>query len=167
MDAIDCMKTRRSVRKFTPDPVSDATIEEILECGRWAPSGLNHQPWRVVVITGRDAKERLAACTTHGDIIAAAPCTFAVFLDKSYEYSYVKNVQGMGAFFENVLLAIHALGLGGVWLGQIYENKERVHVALGIHDENWEFMGAIAFGHPAEHGSSDRRPVTNFTRFAT
>ncbi len=165
MDALDCMKTRRSVRKFTSEPVSRAAINEILECGRWAPSGLNHQPWRVLVITNDASRRKLAACTTCGDIITLAPCTLAIFLDTAKKYNYVKNVQGIGAFFENILLAIHALGLGGVWLGQIYENKSKVHEALGITNQCWEFMGAIALGHPAEEGTSDRMQTADFTRF--
>jgi nitroreductase len=165
MDAITCLKTRRSVRRFTVEPVSNDAITEILECGRWAPSGLNHQPWRVIVVKNLEIKQRLAKCTTYGGIINAAPCVFAIFLDVSKKYSYVKNVQGMGEFFENLLLSIHAMGLGGVWLGQIYENKTKVHEVLGVTDSNREFMGAIAFGHPAEEGSSDRGPTTEFTRF--
>ncbi|NMC08234.1 MAG: nitroreductase family protein [Candidatus Lokiarchaeota archaeon] len=165
MDAIECLKTRRSVRSFTKEPVSKAVIEEILECGRWAPSGLNHQPWHVLVITNEAMKQQLATCTTYGHILLSAPCTLAIFLDTTKKYSYVKNVQGIGALFENLLLAIHALGLGGVWLGQIYENKAKVHAVLGITDPSWEFMGAIAFGHPAGQGSSDRKDLASFTRF--
>jgi nitroreductase len=87
-----------------------------------------------------------------------------IFLDTSSGYNYVKSVQSIGAFFENLLLAIHALGLGGVWLGQIYNQKEKVNEILNITDENLEFMGAIAFGKPAEEGSSERKSLDSFVR---
>lgn len=165
MDAIECLKTRRSIRKFADEPVSREMITDILECGRWAPSGINNQPWRVLVVTNSDTKAALSKCTQNGAIIKNAPCVFAIFLDTTTEYNYVKNVQSIGAFFENLLLAIHASGLGGVWLGQIYNQKEKVHEVLGITDPNREFMGAIAFGVPDETGQSDRVPLDDFVQF--
>nr|MDO8118827.1 nitroreductase [Candidatus Sigynarchaeota archaeon] len=165
MDALTCLKTRRSVRKFSPDPVPKVLIDEILECGRWAPSGINVQPWRVLVITRTDVKDALAGCTVDAGIIKVAPCLLAIFLDKAKGYDYVKSVQSIGAFFENLLLAIHAVGLGGVWLGEIYAQKARVHEVLNITEPRWEFMGAIAFGNPAETGESDRVQVEGFTTY--
>ena len=165
MDALECMKTRRSIRKFTDAPVTKEMITESLECGRWAPSGMNHQPWRVFAITNPGTKAALSKCTQNGAIIKNAPCVLAIFLDTSTEYNYVKNVQSIGAFFENLLLAIHASGLGGVWLGQIYNQKDQVHEVLGVTDANREFMGAIAFGYPDQAGESDRVPIEEFVQF--
>ena len=161
MDAIECLKTRRSVRKFEDKPVPKDIIESILECGRWAPSGLNHQPWRVIVVSGDETKNSLAKCTDCDDIVKSAACIFVIYLDQSEEYNYTKNVQGMGAFFENLLLAIHAKGLGGVWLGQIYNQKDQVDIVVGQTNQTWEFMGAIAFGYPTEKGESDRIPLSD------
>jgi nitroreductase len=165
MDAIECLMTRRSVRRWTGDPVPRETIEQILECGRWAPSGINIQPWRVFAVTNEEKKKELATCTDYGKMIENAPCVLAIFLNTEQEYSYVKNVQSMGAFFENILLAIHALGLGGVWVGQIYNNKEAVHEVLGVTDPKMEFMGAIAFGYPKGQGRSDRKELNEFVTF--
>jgi nitroreductase len=149
------------VRKFKDKAVPKELIEDILECGRWAPSGLNHQPWRVIIVSNENAKKSLAKCTDCDDIVKSAPCIFAIYLDQTEEYNYTKNVQGIGAFFQNLLLAIHAKGLGGVWLGQIYNQKEQVDIVLGQTNSNWEFMGAIAFGFPAENGESDRMPLSD------
>jgi nitroreductase len=165
MDALNCIKTRRSVRKFLPELISKEIITEILECGRWTPSGLNHQPWQIYVISNLEIKNELGKCTDCTDIVNEAPHVLVIFLDKSTEYSYEKNLQSIGALFENMLLAIHALGLGGVWLGQIYNQKEDVHKVLKITDPNWEFMGAIAFGKPNEKGESDRRELNEFVKF--
>lgn len=55
------LKTRRSVRAFTPDPVPDDLIDKIIEAARWAPSGANSQPWEFVVIRNQETKDRLAA----------------------------------------------------------------------------------------------------------
>jgi nitroreductase len=165
MDALKCIKTRRSIRKFLPDLISKEIITEILECGRWTPSGLNHQPWQIFVVTNSDLKKELSNCTDCNDIVNEAPHLLVIFLDKNTEYSYEKNLQSIGALFENLLLGIHALGLGGVWLGQIYNQKEDVHKILKISDSNLEFMGAIAFGKPNEKAESERRPLNEFVRF--
>lgn len=58
MDAIDCIKTRQSVRAFKPEPVDRALLEEVFEAARWSPSYKNSQPWEVVVVSGRQ-KEAL------------------------------------------------------------------------------------------------------------
>jgi len=155
MDAILCLKSRRSIRDFESDPIPLDMLLEILECGRWAPSGLNHQPWKIYVIRDSQLKNRLSTCTECAEIIQKAPCVFAIFLDQTETYNYTKNVQSIGALFENLLLAIHALGLGGVWLGQIYNNKEDVHGILEIKDSKLEFMGCIAFGYPKINDDED------------
>jgi nitroreductase len=64
MDVIDAIKSRSSVRAYTDKPVSHNTVEEILDIARWAPSGANMQPWRVIVVTDK-VKERVGtACST-------------------------------------------------------------------------------------------------------
>jgi len=62
-------------------------------------------------------------------------------------YNYVKDVQSIGACIQNMLLAIHSMGLGGVWLGEILKNKEIVNKVLEAPD-SLELMGVIALGHP-------------------
>jgi nitroreductase len=62
MDILDALRERRSCRSFRPDPVPRATLEAILEAARWAPSGGNLQPWRVIALAGhaRDEVVRIA-----------------------------------------------------------------------------------------------------------
>jgi nitroreductase len=163
---LNIIKSRRSIRQFQPSAIPKKLIMDILECGRWAPSGLNHQPWKIIVVSDTETKKKLAQCTSSNDIVLAAPHLLIIYLDQNSEdYSYVKNVQSIGALFENLLLAIHALGLGGVWLGEIYNNKEIVNSIFGITDPKMEFMGAIAFGYPAEQGESDRMDLSKFVTF--
>jgi F420 biosynthesis protein FbiB-like protein len=56
----DVIRGRRSVRRFRPDPVPMDMIKQILEAARWAPSPHGHQPWRFVVLTRPEVKQRLA-----------------------------------------------------------------------------------------------------------
>jgi 5,6-dimethylbenzimidazole synthase len=60
-ELLELLKTRRSIRAFTPDPVPDDVIDDLIEAGRWAPSGANSQPWEFLVIRRQETKERLAS----------------------------------------------------------------------------------------------------------
>lgn len=160
METIEAIKTRRSVRRFTSKSVSDEIIEEILEAGRWAPSGLNNQAWRFITVKSPETKEELSKLTEYGAAIKNAPVLIVVFLDKEQMYHYTKDVQSIGACIQNMLLAAHSLGLGAVWLGEILKNRESVNKVLEA-PEHYELMAVIALGHPAEGaGSSGRKELS-------
>jgi len=147
LDVIEAIKSRRSVREFTDDDVDDTMLEEIIDAGRWAPSGLNNQAWRFIIIRDIGTKEELCGLTHYGAIIKNAPVLIAVFLDREEMYDHTKDVQSIGACIQNMLLAIHSMGLGSVWLGQILNNKEGVNSVLKAPD-SYELMAVLALGHP-------------------
>jgi nitroreductase len=151
---------RRSIRKFTAEAVAREDILTILEAGRWAPSGLNNQPWRFLVISRDDPRHaKLAECTKYAHIVRASAACIAVTLDKSAMYSEMKDHQGAGACIQNMLLAIHALGLGAVWLGQIVNDQSASLTALGLDETAHELQAVIALGHPGQEGGSSRKPL--------
>jgi nitroreductase len=157
---LDLIKTRRSIRKFKEGEVSDELIDRILISGVWAPSGLNNQPWRFAVIKDQKVKERIAGLTHYSKIVCAANALIIVFLDNGTSYDRTKDVQSIGACIENMLLAIHGLGLGGVWLGEILRNREAVAHVLEA-PAGYELMAVIAFGIPAESPHTHaRKPLS-------
>jgi nitroreductase len=145
MDTFELIRTRRSIRKFTDEPVPDDIVNKIIEAGTWAPSGLNNQPWKFAVVLG-------------------ANVLIAVFLDNSLSYDRTKDAQAIGACIQNMLLFIHSLGLGAVWLGQILKNKDKVLELLDGPGE-YELMAVIALGHPAKKGGKGSRKELNQTVF--
>ena len=156
MDIIDIIKSRRSVRKFTPEPVADEIIEKILEAGRWAPSGLNNQPWRFGVIADAGLKEEISKLTSYSHIVLAAQVLIAVFLDTERSYHREKDIQGTGACLQNMLLETHSLGLGAVWLGEIIKSNDEIKRLLGLGKE-LELMAVVALGHPDERLKNGKR----------
>ncbi|MBD3226951.1 MAG: nitroreductase family protein [Candidatus Lokiarchaeota archaeon] len=146
---IEKIISRRSIRNFQDEKIEKDIILKILEAGRWAPSGLNNQPWEFIVVKSEN-KDRLAKCTKYSEIIRSAPVCIAVYYNKRRGYSYVKDIQGVAAAMQNMLLAIHLLGLGGVWLGEILNQKDEVNEILENPDST-EFMGVIAFGEIPEN----------------
>jgi len=153
---LEAIRTRRSIRRFKPDPVDDETVERILEMGTWAPSGLNNQPWKFVVVRGEEVRRELARQTKYGHILESAPACIAVFLDADESYDRTKDAQAIGACIQNMLLTIHHLGLGAVWLGEILKNRKSVEKILGV-PESCELMAVIAFGSPAASGGGGAR----------
>jgi nitroreductase len=144
---LDFVKSRKSIRNFVYSKIYRATILEILEFGRWAPSGRNNQPWRVHVVIHPKVRDMLAECTKYGNIIESAYVNLVIFLDKEKSYDRVKDIQGIGAFMQNLLLGVHAQPkLGGVWLGEILNQKEKVNELFKLDSDKYELMGVIAIG---------------------
>lgn len=143
----DAIRDRRSIRRFTGEAVADGMIDQILEAGRWAPSGLNNQPWRFAVVRDKAVKEELSGLTKYRSIVSSADVVIAVFFDARAGYDRTKDLLSVGACIQNMLLAIHGLGLGGVWLGEILRSGAQVKALLGA-PEAYEFMAAVALGRP-------------------
>lgn len=149
MELLEGIYTRRSVRSYTDQAPSGEQILEIVKAGSWAPSGLNNQPWRFVVVRNRETLGQLAGFTRYRHIIGKAPVAIAVFCDRSVMYNDVKDHQAMGACLQNMLLAAHALGLGAVWLGEILKNATEVGALLGVGSE-MELMAVVTVGYSAD-----------------
>ena len=153
---LDIITSRKSVREFRDQTIKDEIITNILEAGRWAPSGLNNQPWCFIVVRDRTAINSMAECTRYSSIIRGAPLLIAVLLDTNVMYDHTKDTQACGAAIENMLLAVHGQGLGAVWLGQILKNKTEVNRILQLSD-NFDLMAVVALGHPANRNQKSRR----------
>lgn len=155
---IEAIKARRSIRQFTKESITEEVVNQILESGLCAPSGKNNQPWKFAVVRDMALKDSLAGLTQSRSIIEGAPVCIAVFLDQSRVYDRTKDVQAIGACIQNMLLTIHSMGLGGVWLGEILKNKEKVGKLLGA-SEDLELMAVVAFGHSSKRsGRGERDP---------
>ncbi len=153
---------RRSIRDYTAAEVTEEALREIVRAGTWAPSGINNQPWRFVLIRDEQTRKQLAELTKYRRIVLSAPALIAVFLDRDAMYDQVKDHQAAGACLQNMLLAAEALGLGAVWLGQILQNKEQVRQLLEV-EQKHDLMAVVALGHPAPgEQRAQRKPLEEF-----
>lgn len=155
-DVMEAIYRRRSVRKYTGEPVKREVLMEALKAASWAPSGLNNQPWRFAIIWDQTIREKIGSYTRYGNIIKQASVAVAVFLDHNASYDRTKDCQAIGACIQNFLLALHAMGLGAVWIGEILKNKDAVRTALNL-PENLELMAVVAIGHPASSNQTSSR----------
>jgi len=168
-DFIEFIKERKSVRSFIYKTIDKSTINEIIEAGRWAPSGRNSQPWKVCVVIHPTLKRMIAENTKYGGIIEEAYVNFVVFLDLERGYDRTKDLQAIGAFIQNILLAVHAKeDLGAVWIGEILNKKEQVNEIFKFPADKFELMGVVAIGIVDEarekigEKSRERRSVDEF-----
>jgi nitroreductase len=156
MDALDALFTRRSIRKYTDDPVAEEDLKTILEAGMNAPSANNRQPWHFVVVDDREKLNGIMAVHPYSKMLRQAPMALVVCGDTTVSSSYWQ--QDCAAATENILLAARALELGTVWLG-VYPNEDRVAGISALFDlpDTIKPLCVIALGHPAEDkGRVDR-----------
>lgn len=160
MDALTCLKTRRSIRTYRPDPVPRAIVEDIADCARLAPTAFNRQDWTFVVVQDVKARTRIADITGHAAFLAQAPVCLAVFCGPTEFW-----VEDGCAATENALLAARAHGLGTCWVGGYqtpYANQ--VRELLGVPAE-LHLVSLIALGYPAEEPSVDKKPLADVLRW--
>jgi nitroreductase len=140
--------SRRSIRAYSGEPVSEADIQSLLEAGMAAPSASNRKPWHFVVVTDREVLRILADAHPFGKMLADAAMGIAVCGDPAISDWWVLDC---AAATENILIAVAGLGLGGVWLGCYGrpEREEAVRDALGI-PERIGVLSLLSIGHPAE-----------------
>ncbi|MEE8392183.1 MAG: nitroreductase family protein [Anaerolineae bacterium] len=148
---------RRSIRKYTDEPVSEEDIQTLLEAAMAAPSASNRKPWQFVVVTERQTLDALAEAHPHGKMLFQATLCIAVCGDLTEMERYW--VQDCSAATENLLLAATALGLGAVWLG-VYPKEPRVAFVRSILSlpEVITPLNLISIGHPAE----EKEPRTQY-----
>jgi len=155
MDAIEAIKTRRSVRRYTAEPIPDEVLEDIIDCARLAPTARNEQPWTFVVITDPEVRERLSQEARKGRFIAEAPVCVAVFCRSEA----AAPLQDASAAVENIMLAARAYGLGSCWVNSYHkEHSATVAALLGCPRER-ELMAMIALGHPEDIPSPSKKPL--------
>ena len=156
MEVLEAIRTRRSIRKFKREDVADELIDQILTAGTWAPSGMDNQPWRFAVIRDKKLKSAIAQLAEQTKMVENAPVIIPVFFDHKAGYDLTKDMQTMGACLQNMLLAIHGLGLGGVWLGEIRKNMDKVRVLCGA-PETYELMAVVILGYSAQKAAEGKR----------
>ncbi|HEY5494847.1 MAG TPA: nitroreductase family protein [Candidatus Anoxymicrobiaceae bacterium] len=159
MDTYQAIITRRSVREFTGEPVSEAELDRLLEAARWAPSGLNNQPWRLMKVQDRSTIVEMSNMTKYRGVIAGASAVIAVFLDAEAMYDRSKDLMSAGAAIENMLLAVTDAGLGACWLGEILARRQDVEALLEVADD-LELVAVVAIGRPSERERTGvRHPI--------
>jgi nitroreductase len=190
MNTLEAIAARRSIRKFRSDPIPDDILHQILTAGIQAPSGKNRQPWRFIVVQGEKRSEMLrimragiAREKANGEdpgssewtanVMEQAPVTVFIFNPEGIHpwlahsigqnFDDLVNVQSIGAAIQNMLLAAQDLGLGSLWICDVFYAYEDLANWLG---EKCQMVAAVSLGYPDESPAArSRKPVGEVTRW--
>jgi nitroreductase len=124
MDVTKAILSRRSIRKYTEEPVSDTDIEALLTAAMHAPSAVNEQPWHFVVIKSRDILQEVSRLIRTAPMAKYAAAAIAVCGDKNLEKFPGLWVLDCSAAAENILLEAAGRRLGAVWLQCTHSKSE-------------------------------------------
>lgn len=148
---MDVLFSRRSVRRYTADPVEEASWVEMIRAGMYAPSAGDQRPWHFILSRDKSVLEAVPSIHPHAAMVPGAAGVIVVCGLPSAGRHPAMWVQDCSAATQNILLAAESLGLGAVWLG-VHPREDRVEGCrrlFGIPEEAFPFA-MIACGHPAE-----------------
>ncbi len=172
-DFFEVLRTRRSVRSFSAEPVSRQDLQELIDSAIVAPTGMNLQPWAFIVATGRDVLQKLNTVVLNilrsPEVQQHMPSERMKQIVNAPEYEIFYGAPALivicgdtkvpGAMFdcqlaaENLLLAAHANELGACYMGFLLLAAENPEAQRLLHlAEGFKMMAAVVVGHP------DNRP---------
>ena len=152
-DVLNKIKTRRSIRKFKSDMIPKEILEQIIEAGIYAASGMNTQNTIVVAVTNKEVRDKMSKANaavmgaTDRDPFYGAPVVLVVLANKGRGTIVYDGSLVMG----NLMLAAHELGIGSCWIHrakEVFEQPEWKEwlVYLGIEGE-YEGIGNCVLGY--------------------
>ena len=154
-EAMNNLLSRRSIRKYKKDMVPKEIIEEIINAGLYAASGMGYQEPIIIAVTNKEIRDKLSAanCRVGGwkegfDPFYGAPVVLLVLARKEWR----SRVYDGSCVMENLMLAAHALGIGSCWIHRAREEFEMPEwqewlKTLGISEE-YEGIGHCILGYP-------------------
>lgn len=165
MSLVAVITSRRSIRKYKPERVSQATLERILEAGRLAPSADNVQPWHFIVVTDLETKDKLSTRRWNSFVRDSAftviGCAHAGTIH-SRKWSTIDTAIAL----QNMVIAAWSLGVGSCWIGDFKEAEVKRILAV---PRDWRIVALISFGYPDEKPSmTPRKPmkeIATYNRF--
>jgi len=139
--------TRRSIRRYTDEPLSKEDIVELLRAGMHAPSARNYRPWEFIVVKDKAKREAIGAVADTMHMSVYAPCVLVLLADKN-RANGGSWPQDLGACAENILLRAAEMGLGACWLGVCHmpDRLEKMNAMFDL-PEGYDVFCAIAVGH--------------------
>jgi nitroreductase len=143
---------RRSIRRFTGDPVSETQLHTLIEAAMCAPSADDERPWHFVAIRDLSIRLKLAEVSPATHIIKDGQLAIVVCGDDSLQKQQGCWTLDCAAATENILIEAHFIGLGAVWLG-VYPVEGRIQRIRNIlvMPQNIVPFSIVAVGYPAEH----------------
>lgn len=155
MEALDAIRARQSVREYRATPIPRHSIEQIVDCGRLAPTARGEEPWEFIAVTEKTRLTRIADITDHGKFIRGSACAIIVCSRDTKYY-----LEDGCAATENILVGAAALGIGSCWVaGDKKAYCQELAGFLGM-PAGYRIVSIIALGYPAgKPAAKEKRPL--------
>ena len=155
---MEIINTRRSIRKYTDQPVSEELLVKLLEAAMNAPTARNLQEWKFVVVTNKELQKKMAEAMPNTHMSAHAGACIVVCGDTTIQPKAEYIYTDCGAAIENLLLKAHSLGLGCCWCA-VGPNEDRIIPTKEILNlpEHYLPVANIAIGWPNEEKEENHR----------
>jgi nitroreductase len=155
VDILNLLKSRRSIRIYQDKPIPQDLLLQILEAGRWAPTGANLQPWHFIVVTDPETRKRIGEVARFFFIkfshVEKAPVVLVLGFDtRKGKYGRYDATLAGG----NMMTIATSLGLGTCWIGAFDEPKVKEILEI---PENIEVIGLITLGYSEERAEAPTR----------
>ena len=157
MEVYECVRTRRTVRKYKVEAVPDGVIRRVLNAARWAPSSRNQQPWHLVVVRNREALAQIGQIAGTGSFIAEAPLTIAVVMENADQ----PQMDG-GRALQQMEIMAWSEGLGTCFVTLTEEERQKIVELLKI-PAALDLITVLPFGYrPADFRGrgTPRKPLS-------
>ena len=162
MDCVEDILSRRSIRKFKDEAVSEEIIKNILEAGRLAPTATNQQPWYFVVAQNQQEKEAFIFSGFNRFVTGADFIILGVY-KKSEVVIEKLSLMDVTIALQNMVIAATVQGVGSCWMGAFDEKKLRDILNL---PDDCITVGAVAFGLPDEQPKQPpKKPINEIVHF--
>lgn len=150
--------TRRSVRRYTAEPIKKEALTELLHAAMNAPSAMDRRPWRLLVVTDRAALDHIAEMHPFAGMVRQAQAAVLVSCDMDEANNREHGYLDCGAAIENLLLEATHQGLGACWCG-MSPAQDRVDAFAEYFSlpKSYVPMGLVALGHPGEEKPQEDR----------
>ncbi|MCL2016824.1 MAG: nitroreductase family protein [Defluviitaleaceae bacterium] len=172
MEFFEVLEQRYSHKeKFLADSVPLADLEKIATAGLLAPSGVNRQSARLIILPDRKMLDLLCEISATAGL-ETAPAAIAVFTDKTVTPPDRMNFEkeDYSAAVENMLLAAVALGYASLWLDSPFfdpQNEEKAKIVLNIPVDKYKLWAVLPIGKPSDSGSRrDKLPFGERVSYA-
>jgi nitroreductase len=162
MSLLDVILSRRSIRKYENKEIPQEILQQILEAGRQAPSAVNRQPFRFVVVKDHEIMKELCD-NLITRFVKYAPMAIVGCADVKSLLTGKWAVVDTTIAMQNMVIAAWTLGIGSCWIGAC--NEEEVKKMLKIPDK-WKVVALITFGYPAEQPKPrKKKPIEELFNF--
>lgn len=150
MEALEAIITRRSIRQYTSEKVTDEQISTLLKCAMLAPSAVNKQPWHFIVFRDKSLIQKIVDVHPNASMLLEASAGILVCWDDNLQHDKGYGPVDCSAATENILLAAHSMGIGSVWVG-IYPREPRMDAMKKIFKLPAHIHGfsVVSLGYPA------------------